>query len=478
VQNGQAGNLKKAEEDMFKKKEKVNDPGRVGAGRLLAWQSRAISTSVQAVLIGYLMVYCTNALGMSAALVGTLLMASKIVDGFTDLFAGFLVDRTNTKIGRGRPYEVCILGLWLTTWLAFSCPASMTMVVKCVWVVASYIMAQAIFMTFLNASNTVYMVRAFNNDKAYITLNSIGGFVSVFVVIIFNVMFPMFEAKIISSAPGWSRLVGFIAFPLAIIGLLRFFFIKEDKQVEAKSQEAVRFSDVKVLLKSNKYMYIVSLIYFVNSISGSMGVTNYYYLYIVKNVGIMGVMSLFTVIAMFTLLFYPKILKKVSITHFMQFGMLLYIVSGTLNFFAGKNLPILGIASVIAGVAALPISFLSGLLIIDCAEYNEWQGRPRMEGTLGCVTGFANKLGSAFGSFLLGALLSAAGFDGSAQVQSASAIAMIRFLFSFMMTIFGLLVAISLCFYKLEKMKPQMRKDIEERKAQAAAAEAAEPAKS
>ena len=79
----------------------------------------------------------------------------------------------------------------------------------------------------MNAAGTPYMVRAFNNEQAYIKLNSIGGLITTFGVIIFNVIFPMFYAKIIFDASGWGKLVGTIAIPLCIIGLLRFFFIPE-----------------------------------------------------------------------------------------------------------------------------------------------------------------------------------------------------------------------------------------------------------
>lgn len=449
--------------------EKIDNPEKVGFGRMLAWQSRGISGGVQAVLIGYLMVYCTNALGMSATLVGTILMVSKLLDGVTDLFAGYLVDKTNTKWGKGRPYEICIIGLWLATWLVFSVPENAVLPVKCIWIFVCYAMAQSVFTTFLNANVMVYMVRAFNSEKAYVTLNSIGGLIVTFGVVVFNIIFPMFEAKIISSASGWSRLVLAMAVPLAILGLLRFLFIKEDKNVDAlpgELVETVNFKDVIVVLKTNKYIYIVAFLLFVNAIISSMGITNYYFLYIVNNVGLMGVMSLLSIFPMITMLLYPLILKKISVPRLIQIGMLLTLVSGTINWFAGKNLVLLGIGSIIYGAACLPISFMSPLLIVDCASYNEWKGIPRMEGTLGCVTGFSSKIGAAFGSFLLGIMLSASGFDGTLTIQPDSAITMIRFIFSYFPTIFGVIVAVIMGFYKLDKLKPKMLKEIEVRKSE------------
>ncbi len=84
---------------MFGKKKK-DDPNRLGVGRLLIWKSSDVSqAAVQSIVLGFLTLYCTDTLGINPAVVGTLLMASKIFDGITDIFAGWLVDNTHTKLG-------------------------------------------------------------------------------------------------------------------------------------------------------------------------------------------------------------------------------------------------------------------------------------------------------------------------------------------------------------------------------------------
>lgn len=64
-------------------------------------------------------IFCTNVLGMNSALVGTLLMVSKLFDGFTDLLAGFLIDNTKSKWGKARPYEIAVIGVWGCSVLLF-----------------------------------------------------------------------------------------------------------------------------------------------------------------------------------------------------------------------------------------------------------------------------------------------------------------------------------------------------------------------
>nr|WP_314464742.1 MFS transporter [uncultured Clostridium sp.] len=236
----------------------IENPNKIGAAKFLAWSISGAPVAIQAVLLGFLTVYCTNALGLNAALVGTILFASKVFDGGTDLMAGYIVDRTNTKLGRGRPYEFAIIGIWLMTWMLFSVPTQFSTVTKYIWIFVCYTMAQAIFLTLKNAAGNVYMVRAFNNTQKYIKLSSLGGLLSVTIVIVFNVMFPMFYAKVIDNAAGWSRLILYLAIPMAIIGMIRFFVVKEEYNVDVEITEKITLKNVMVILKTNK-IFIQSL---------------------------------------------------------------------------------------------------------------------------------------------------------------------------------------------------------------------------
>ena len=65
--------------------------------------------------------------------------------------------------------------------------------------------------------------------------------------------------------------------------------------------------------------------------------------------------------------------------------------------FCAEGIPMfVGIAGSLDGVGVTPISILFPLMIIDCADFNEWKGMQRMEGTLGCVTGLATKIGCIY----------------------------------------------------------------------------------
>lgn len=151
------------EEKLARKQQRKAE--KVGLGKLILWNSSSCSVALSTLMLSYATFYCTDVLQLAPALVGTLFMVSKIFDSFTDIVAGFIVDRTQTRWGKGRPYEIFMLFLWLSTWLLFSCPTSFATAAKCIWIFCMYTFMNSICVTFLNANNVVYMVRAFENKE-------------------------------------------------------------------------------------------------------------------------------------------------------------------------------------------------------------------------------------------------------------------------------------------------------------------------
>lgn len=468
-----------AGEDSGEKKAEKQKKKKLGFGKIFAWGSRPASTGVATMILGYLTIYATNTLDMSAVLVGTLLLVSKLIDGVTDLFAGYIVDRTNTKWGRGRPYEWCTVGMWLTTWLLFSVPEDFSTPIKAAWILCMYGLANSVFYTFLNANGTVYMVRAFNDQDSYVALSTYGGLVPMVIVFVFNVVFPTLMGKLATSAAGWSHLVLIFAIPFAILGMMRFFVVKENYNVDVEAQgEKLVVKDVFRMLKNDPYIYIIAITSLVFNMITNMGVGAYYFTDIVGDIGKMSFTTMAQAVALPLMFVLPALIRKSSVVRVMQGGILVMIAGYIVNFFAGSNMILLMIGSVLVGAGSSPVSMLLGLLIVDCADYNEWKGMKRMEGSLGAVNGFATKVGSGIGSAVLGILIGVAGYDGSLSVQPQSALTMIRLLYSLIPAGLYVLLFILFYFYKLDKILPQIRKENEEnrKKAEAAAAGNAEHA--
>lgn len=446
-------------------KKTSNSEDKIGFGKLMLWQSRMVSVTVAYLTLTFLMIYCTDTLKIPAAIVSAILVGSKLIDGVTDMVAGFIVDRTKTKWGKARPYEVFIVFLWLFTWLMYSCPPQLSTPIKCAWIFIMYVLVNSICYTFLNANNTPYVVRAFRQEQI-VKLTAYGSVVTMLAGLAFNILFPMAMEKIATDASGWSRLMLMMAVPLGAIGVLRMLFVEEKYDVDSavENKNPLKPRDVVDLVRLNKYILLIALVNFILNFVSSMGIVPYYYKYIVGNIGLMGLTSAVQIIAIPLAFVFPVLLKRMSTATLMKIGFFVAALGYLLNFFAKGNIVLLMIAAVLTGGGAIPATMLIGLIVIDCADYNEWRGFHRMEGTMSSFIGLGQKIGAALGAGLLGIFLQGAGFTGDAASMPDSAYRMIRLLMSLIPMALYILTGLAMALYHLDKKMPEIRADIEEKR--------------
>ena len=78
------------------------------------------STNLYMMMVGYISYYLVGIIGVSVVFAGSFVTVMRIWDGVTDPFVGMMVDKTNTKFGKNRPF--ILIGnavLFLTTLLMF-----------------------------------------------------------------------------------------------------------------------------------------------------------------------------------------------------------------------------------------------------------------------------------------------------------------------------------------------------------------------
>lgn len=444
---------------------KQNNPDKkVGFGKLVLWNTSAVSVAVATLLMGFVTIFCTDTLGLEPFIVGAVFAASKVLDSVTDLMAGFIIDRTKTKWGKGRPYEIFMLILWVCTWLLFSVPENMSTTVKYVWVFFMYILMNAICVTFLNANNVVYMVRAFKTREQQTRVVSYGAFFTMGAGLIFNVAFPIAMAKMATTPAGWSRLIGMIAIPMTAIGILRMLFIKEEYNSEADvDTNKLSLSDVVTLVKTNKGFLSITIVKLLQNMAGGIGAGVYYFTWIIGNVGLMGVIAITSVIGLPLAFIMPAMREKIGMKKMSIYGFVIALAGYIMMFFAKDNLIMVVVASLISSIAVVPFTMLFNMFIVDCADYNEMIGKPRMEATIGSITGLGSKLGGAIGGMIMGLLLSLVHYDGTALMQPDSVIMMIRIGSSVVPAIIFLAMILVMRTYKLDDILKSWRAENAER---------------
>jgi Na+/melibiose symporter-like transporter len=257
-----------------------------------------------------------------------------------------------------------------------------------------------------------------------------------------------------------------VALPAGLIGILRFVFVKETVMIE-EHEEKPRLTDVFTLMRKNHYVWIVTLMWLVYSLVTGMGVMSYYFKWSVGNLDLMGTVQAVAIVSLPLLFFFPMIMKKIPMGKLVMFASVFYVISGVMMFLFARNTPLLMLSFVLTGVAALPITYLTDLMMIDCGSYNQHHGFKRMDGTIGAIKGFAGKLGAGLGSAILGVMLSASGYDGLLEVQPDSAIAMINVAQGLIPAVLFAILALIMMGYKLDLLMPKINKELEEKTAKA-----------
>ena len=246
----------------------------------LAWSSRGVVYAINAVYIGYIVFFCTDVLGLNAGIIGGILLGSKVIDAFTDLGFGYLIDKTNTRFGKARPYEFFVILQWLFTLLMFAAP-HMDQTLQYVWVFIMYVVVNAVCQTALGGADAVYVARAFTTDKNRIKVMSINGVVIYIGSLIFNILMPQFLSRGGTTQTGWVKLSILLGIPMIIIGMLRFLFVKEivvDEPVGTKEEkEKITLKMSLQNIGKNKCVFILAGLMFLTNIVNGMGTAQTYY---------------------------------------------------------------------------------------------------------------------------------------------------------------------------------------------------------
>ena len=431
----------------------------------MAWSSRGIAAAINVVLVAYVTFYSTDILGLNAVVIGGILLASKIIDAFTDLGFGFILDKTHTRWGKARPYEIFIVLEWLFTILMFNTPqGSQTM--QYIWIAVMYTIINAICATALGGIDSVYMARAFTTEQNRIKAMSINGFIVMFCAIIFNIVFPSFLATQGTTLAGWRSISISLGVVMAVLGILRFIFCKEIVHDEPNEEGKKVTNELSLkeslgLIAKNKYLFIVVGLMLLTFIVNNMqNATTYYFKYIFGDLAAQGTAAITSMVVVPALIFFPMLSKKFGTTKILQACCGIGIVGMLIRTIGGPNMATIIIGGLLFGIGTMPISMMINTYLIDCMDYGEWKTGVRIEGLVASIANFASKVGSGLAAGLIGLVMGLAGYDGMAEVQSASANGAIVFLYNILpLILFAVMLVLSLM-YKVDSIRPQMNADL------------------
>ncbi len=425
---------------------------------------------VYAFLSSFVMIFLTNTVGMSAGIVGSLIAASKLFDGITDIFFGAMIDKTHSKMGKARPWMLYgYVGCAVALVAIFVIPADLSDFAKYAWFFIAYTMLNAVFYTANNIAYSALTALITKNSSERVQMGSIRFIFAFSTSLLIQSITVGAVQALGGGAAGWRTL----AIIYAIIGLasntLSVLSVKElseeelSEGVESEAQkEKYSLIDAAKLLFANRYYLIICVTYILMQIyTATLNMGIYYMTYVLGNENLLGVFSwAINIPLIIGLLITPMLVERLH-------GMYKLNLAGYIIGAAGRGLVVFAgymgsipLMLLFSGVAAIGMSPLQGdlnALIASCSEYTYLTKGKQIDGTMYSCTSLGVKIGGGLGTAICGWLLEFSGFNGQAAVQSASCLNMLHIMYLWIPMAINILIAALLYFLNVEKANQQLK---------------------
>lgn len=415
----------------------------------------------------YLLYFYSNIIGLNIGIVGTIIFVSKILDGASDIVAGFIVDRTKSRFGAARAWVLWnTIPMALTFILLFTVPTSPG-VLQYVYVFFSYNLFTTICFTMQGASGNslpTYMTRDQKSISTLIMFQYIGVAVTGFIV-------SSFAMSWVSALGGDRKAWLILSLILAVIGMVSqlcmFLFTRERVNLHKMTggQKVSIWDAIRSILK-NKYWVYTTLIGCITScVQVAMGIVNAYYAqYILKDVTLVGpITAAFMLPPIFTFMVVGPLLKRVSRKSLVRFMAVVGLAGQAVIVFAPTTLPVIMVGMILKGMAYASISMTCATMMSASIEYGHWKTGVRSQAVLMSAKSMGEKIATGVVSAVTGWILAYAGFNGMLETQPQSALGAINGMFVWLPFLFYGIVFILIHFYHLDKEYPTIMAELAQR---------------
>lgn len=432
----------------------------------IAWNFTSVSSGFSAILLGYLNFYLTENAMLAAGAVGFALMATKIFDGFTDVIAGYIIERTNSKWGKGRPYSLCTAIVWPVVILLFSVPSFFSTAGKLIYVFVCYMLIQSVFKTLYSCSDNVYMLRAIRGEEDRASTLAIGGVVVTYLCAAVSILMPTLVGIFGDRDRGWTIIALALGIPGIILPVLKFALIKEQPLIDESEKEIEENKPtVKQMFEHithNKYAIICVGVWMIFQFGQNLNmlVQTYYYTYNLGNISLLSIISLTSIVTPIITLIIPRLQSKFGKTKVIKLGLVINLIATIIRALFSTNIIMLMITSIFISVSMLPLMYFFSLFLMDCMDYGEWKLGYRVESCYSALNSTGQKLATGLASGFGGIFMSATGFVSGAEVQTASAINGIYVLMMIIPVIICAVMLIMLHFYKLDDQMETIKDEL------------------
>ena len=356
-------------------------------------------------LVSAVLYFYTEKVGVAAATAANVLLAAKIVDAFTDLIMGKIMDNGKSPKGKCRPWFLRMaIPAFVAIVALFTVPAGLTGFAQVAYLFLSNVFLTAIVSTAVMIPYGAILVM---RTKSLEERNKMGIFrAAAGYVIGMVIAIALVPLTNMLGSNGVADQAAYIKFAV-IVGALSMIFLfilyktsKETAAQEEKPDDGLAFGDAINKLFHNKYWVIVLLanllvnvIYALSSSSGT-----YYAKYILGNDNLIGIMG------------------AVGLTKTLKIAFALGVIGNVIRCFKPDSFILCITVGLLGSFATIPMMCLGGTLNSMAMDYNDYKYHNKIIGMSASASSFGSKVASGIGASLVGWILAVVNFTGNMEV--------------------------------------------------------------
>lgn len=418
-------------------------------------------------MASYLMFFYTDVFGIGAAVVGAMLLYTRIIDAITDTIMGLIVDRTHTRWGQGRPYFVIGAPFFaIFTAMTFFVP-DLGETGKIIYAYITYILLCCAYTVVNIPLNTIVPRLTSDIKERNRLVASRMIFALLGTAVVMSITSPLVEF----FGNGNTRLGFFITMTMyGILSMIIFMFtFSQTKEVvppSVKIEEHRSFkADFRALTSQAVIIMVLNFLYF-----GLFVVRNtsaiYYFTYNLDRADWLTFLGFFGVLSgLPILLVLPKLQEIFKQKTLMVVFAITYILGDLLCWAYPTSATVLITSLAITGIGMYGIFGVTFAIQPDVIDYSEYEKNRSIPGMIASMQGFFVKLGMGVAALLIGFIIKNGGYIPNVE-QTEAALFSIEFCFLWLPIIICVGIIGAIYFYRLDGIRDEMTKTLELRRKQ------------
>lgn len=429
-------------------------------------------------MVGQLTYFYTDKAGLAAGMVATMFMITKIIDAFTDIIMGNIVDHTKPGKERYRPWilRMAIPAAVLMLML-FTVPKGNSALQVVYMLITNLLMTSVIYTAIAIPYASLQVVRTSSSEERgkMGVYRALAGYIPGMAIVL--AVIPVTNA-LGGTQSAWIKFAAVVALIVLLCLLLCYKKSKENAVSDEMAytvpntqevEDAVPLQEAIGKLFRNKYWVLALVMGLMSNVTYGLANSSgtYYCKWIYGDdnlIAILGAVGMIPTILGFVLV--GPMNKKMGVVKTLRVSFFLGVAANVLRIFNPTDFWYNTVLGCVSSFANIPMMCLLGVTTAMAIDYNAYKYGNRMVACSQSATGFGGKVGNGLGASVVGWCLAIAHYDPMLETATAATRQAIYAFNIYIPLLLFLVMLICALKFDLEAKLPGIKEEMEKRKEQ------------